>query len=42
MEISALQIISCDWGEMKFGRFAETLLAWKILAIRLVFVKSAE
>jgi hypothetical protein len=40
--MNALQIISCDCGEMKFGRFAETLLALKILAILLVFVKSAE
>lgn len=41
IDIKALQIISCDCGEIKEGRFADCLLALKILAIRFVFVKSA-
>lgn len=41
IDINALQIISCDWGEIKLGRFADCLLALNIRAIRFVFVSRA-
>lgn len=40
METSAEQISSCDLGEMNSGRRAECLLAAKMRAMRLVFVRS--
>jgi hypothetical protein len=39
--MSAEQMMSCDFGEMKFGRFADRLEASKIRAMRFVFVNRA-
>ena len=41
MKISPEQMISCDFGEMKLGRFAERFEASKIRAMRFVFVSNA-